>query len=306
MKNIFGISFSDNGMHLVQFRTDAGVSQFIKSSHFPYPFDFRFDSFIKKENFNKLAELVLKEKSSQAFDNLEIDITIPYNFAFVKKVSLPKEIIGDLLRVQIEWELINYLPDDIANYKINLGNEFVFDDYRELIVIAIKRSVIRELNEFALQCEGNLSSLSLNNFAVENYLNRHGLNDHQKNQLIFKVNRYSIETHFMLSGEYYTSFLDNINTLSGHQNKDQKVLEKMVERFKELENLSNQLSAESQRELQVYIYGPSVVDSTFDLLRKNFSIELKRIETDKYPVDVPDGISYVEAIGSVLRNSDDA
>ncbi len=305
MKNIFGISFSDNGMNLAQFRGDAGVSQFIKSSHFPYPFNFRFDSFIKSENFNKLADLILREKGTGALDNLEIDISIPYNFAFVKRVSLPKEITGDLLRVQIEWELNNYLPDDISNYKINLGNEFVFDEYREVIVIAIRRSIISELNNFAHRCEGNLSSVSLNNFAVENYLNRHGLITHEKNQLIFKVNNYSIETHFMLSGEYYSSFLDNINTLSGHQNKDQKILEKMVERFKELENLSNQLSAESQKELQIYIYGPSVVDSTFDLLRKNFSIELKRIETDKYPVDVPNGISDVEAIGSVLRNSDD-
>lgn len=305
MKNIFGISFSDNGMHLAQFRGDAGVSQFIKSSHFPYPFNFRFDSFIKNENFNKLADLILREKGAGVLDNLEIDISIPYNFAFVKRVSLPKEISGDLLRVQIEWELNNYLPDDISNYKINLGNEFVFDEYREIIVIAIKRSIINELNEFAHLCEGNLSSVSLNNFAVENYLNRHGLITHEKNQLIFKVNNYSIETHFMLSGEYYSSFLDNINTLSGHQNRDQKYLKRWLNVLKSWKICPISCQPKVKKNYRYISTAHLSWIRHLTFCGKIFSIELKRIETDKYPVEVPNGNGDIEAIGSVLRNSDD-
>jgi hypothetical protein len=305
MRDIFGISFSNIGIHIVYVSQTDENSKLLFVDTLPYPFTFSYDAFFSKENLNKISTLILKQKADKRINDLELFLSLPINFAFIKRIAVPLDVDGTVLHSQIEWGLRKYLPKDLSEYKIiKTDTEYLYNNYKELVVISIDKSIISKLNEFAVNCGASLKQLVLDNFSIENYLNANNVLDKSTNQLVFRIEKYNIDTHVFINGKYYLSFLDNLNAPSENYTIEEKILELAIERYKQSENLLEQLPFVKQKKLQLFVYGSCLNKKTLKLLTNNFTTKIEELTINKYPDIISNGSSaYIEALGVVLNNT---
>ncbi|MCD4692778.1 MAG: hypothetical protein K8R79_07685, partial [Calditrichales bacterium] len=139
---------------------------------------------------------------------------------------------------------------------------------------------------------------------IENYLKANNVLDKSTNQLVFRIEKYNIDTHVFINGKYYLSFLDNLNTPSENYTIEEKILELAIERYKQSENLLEQLPFVKQKKLQLFVYGSCLNKKALKLLTNNFTTKIEELTINKYPDIISNGSSvYIEALGVVLNNT---
>jgi hypothetical protein len=301
MKSIFGISLADEGMFLTHLLQNQDQKDLLYTGHFDYPFEYRDDLMFDEKNLLKLSDIIVKQKETRQIEELSICFVLPFKFAYLKNIALPKKSNTLIEKSQIEWEMSNYVTGDLSDYKvINTEHMFTYGNYTEIIILAVKKSLIKALLQLSSSCNADLGSIIMNNFALENFLNYYDLCNKEEQQIVFRIGKNSIETHLYFNGKYYSSMNENLNLVSEETDPTQKIIGCIKENYKYFTNLCEQLPDIQKKPIKTMIYGTSVTDELIMKIKRNFSNEFVELNIKNYPEYLTNSQNFIEAFGAIL------
>ncbi len=301
MKSIFGISLADEGLYLSHLLENNDQKELLFTGRFDYPFEYRDDLVFDELKFLKLSDIIQKQKEERQIEDLSIYIVLPYKFAYLKRIALPRKRDLNMERIQIEWDMGSYITGDLSQYKvIKTDHVFPYEQYEESVVLAIKKSLIKVLMQLADSCNAELGAVVLNNFALEKFLQFQKMSGEDSNQLIFRIGKNSIESHFYAGGNYHSSVIDNINLISEEVDPTQKIIGAVKENYKYFTNLGEQLPYLKENPLKMMIYGTNLSAEMYAKVKGNFTAEIPKLEISNYPQYLSNSHSFIEAFGAAL------
>ena len=286
--NQIGISFSESIMHIAY-----SLNGQVKSiTRVPYPFAFSYESLFNEENVTALAEVLKSKINEEQGAELEICVSLPMNYVHIKKIALPTEADSSMIQAQVEWEFKNYLSGDIEQYKIiNTQIEFLYETYREVIFVALKKEILKAISLLAEKSEAVLKKVVPVNYLVEEILTE---DEKKNNALVIKLENTHINSQLFINGKYYHSYLDNAQDKTTET--AQRLFEISKNRFMETENILEQLPFIQDPQLNCYIYGDGLTPPVEKLFKENFTNPvIKLVSTQKEKSD-----SGLEAIQVLL------
>jgi len=294
MNNTFCLSFSDIGFQLLHVISDDNGNSINSNHQFDYPSPVSPDQFFSGEIIAFISNNIYKFKTDNNIENFTLSFALPFNYADIKKVAFPLKSDKAQKRKQIEWELKTTLQGDLKDYKISVLNESNKSSFSSAVVVAIKKALLVKLKYIADENSCGISNVFLNCFALENYILHDNRYNEEKNFAFLKVNRNVLEYHFFSGKQYFLSQIDSLDLIS--RNIEEVVLELTHERYKNISNLFGQTLNESPFEL--YLYGSSLNDEIFHVLKKGLSIPVEYAQIDNFPTN--EDYKYIEAWGSIL------
>jgi len=301
MKSIFGISLADEGMFLTHLLQKNDQKDLLYTGHFDYPFEYRDDLIFDETNLLKLADTIVKQKEERQIEDLSIFFVLPFKFAYLKNIALPNDSSTLIEKSQIEWDMSSYVSGDLSEYKvIDTDHSFTYPNYREIIILAVKKSLIKALLQLASACNADLGSIIMNNFALENFLHFTDLSNENETQIVFRIGKNSIETHCYIGGKYHSSINDNLNLLSEEADPTQKIIGQIKENHKYFNNLCEQLPESQKKPVKSMIYGTHLTPELTAKIKNNFSNEMRELKIEKYPEYLTNSQNFIESFGAVL------
>lgn len=301
MIDIFGLSFSNSAMQIAHTTKNDDKTKLVSVHSFSYPFEFHFDHLFDPDNLNSLAKIILQEKEEKDLSELVLNVSLPLNFAYLKKIALPLDAEHEVTRKQVEWELSHYLPGELSDFKVVMtDSSFTFSSYKEVLFICLNKKIIQNINSIAQLSNTSLSKLIVDSFSVESYLSSNKISNETVNQIVYKVDLLQLITHFFIKGQYYISYLNNINPLKNYKFED-KLIKLAKEHYKNIENICEQLPLVDNKDLQVFAYGNSLTDELLKKMQQNFSCPVEKLPVSNYPdVNGSDMVNYIEALGTCV------
>ena len=240
MINTFSVSFSDNAFQIIHVSNENEQQILHAGNQFAYPNISAIDQLFTSENINFVSDKISSLKEEKKIENLSLVFSIPFNYSIVKKVCFPHESSKEQKKNQIEWELSANLSEPINSFKIMIVNENKSaPNYVEATVIAIDKKIIRMLSEIANDNNAEISRLMLNCFAIENYITEEKSFKTDINYYFLKNAEKYIEHHFYSGKQYLLSYIDPIN---GSRNRDEFIVERSNERYKQVLHLIKKLN----------------------------------------------------------------
>jgi len=306
MKDIFGISLSDIEFQMVHVFAADNLKTIQSLTNYLYLPNTSFNNSLNPENLTHIADIIQKYKTENHVSDVGINFSIPVNLAKTKRIAVPLDADENILFNQIEWELNNYLGNNKADYKIiKTNNEIVFESYKEILIIAIKKDLIENINILTKKINASLNLLSLNIFSVENYLRANDLVEKAENQIIFKVGKYHLDTYLYIGGEYYFSFTDNIHN-DNTDEKNKRILTLTKDRHKKCLNLLDQLPFNTKADIKSFIYGNGLSKTIYELISDNFSEKIKRLPLDQTSDYQNFDSVFIETLGIIYSHSQES
>jgi len=294
MNNTFCLSFSDTAFQLLHIESDDNEKIIKSNHHINYSSPKSPDQIFNSECIAFVSSSINELKEEKGLENFSLSVTLPFNFADIKKVAFPNHSNKEQKRAQIEWELKTTLPGNLKEYKISVLNEFDESSFSSAVVVAIKKELLLKLKKVADETKGQIENVFLNCFALENYILHDNRYADDKNFAFLKVNRNTLEYHFFNAKKYFLSQIDSMDLSS--RNKQEVVLELTHERYKNISNLFGQ--AQNEKTFELYLYGCSMNEEIFSSLKNGLSIPVERARINNFPGQ--DDYKYVEAWGSIL------
>ncbi len=308
MKDIFGISLSDVEFQMVHVFEADNLKTIQSLKNYSFLPNTSFDNSLNPDNLTFISDIIVKYKKENHISDIGLNFAIPVNFAMTKRIAVPLDSTEIVLFDQIEWELNNYLGSSKADYKIiKTNNEVVFDSYKELLIIALKKDLIENINILAKKIGASLNLLSLNIFSVENYLKANDLVNKTENQLIFKVGKYHLDTYLYIEGEYYFSFTDSVHNFNIEDDeKNKKILMLAKDRHKKCQNLLEQMPFKTEPNIQTFIYGNGLNQTNFKLISDNFSEKINKLPLDQTSDFHNFDSAFIETLGIIYSHSQES
>ena len=274
MTHLFAVSFSNKAMHFAhQEQKDLKSVKAIS-----YPFNFKLHGLMDKENLEQLADFIKREKDESNIDEAELSISLPGNYAHIKKVAVPVDASNEILFEQVQWELKSYLSEPVENYKvIKTQLEYDYTEYKEIAVICIPKYVIQKLYNFAESSGASLKELVLDTFSIERYLKSKNSINNKAVQIVFKIEKHQLQVDMFLRGKFYLTFFEVHNDLSENEFNADKIIELSKDRFGYIENHLKKLPFEVPTDRQLYFHGSGLDEKLFESLKKDFSEDSLRL-----------------------------
>lgn len=292
--NTFCLSFSDIGFQLLYVTSDDNKN-IIKSNHqFDYSSPKSPDQIFNSENISFISGKIGQFVTENSIENFSLSFAIPFNFADIKKVAFPLQSDKNLKKKQIEWELNTTLPGVLKDYKISVLNEMDESSFSSAMVVAIKKDLLSQLKQISDANKCSIKNVFLNCFALENYILHDNRFGDDKNFIFLKVNKNILEYHFFGGQQYFSSQIGSLDFSS--RKKEEVILERTHERYKNILNLFEQVLNKNPFEL--YLYGSSLDEEILKALKKGLSIPVEYAKIDNFPT--PEDYKYIEAWGSIL------
>jgi hypothetical protein len=294
MNNTFCLSFSDIAFQLLHVTSDDNGNLINSNHQFDYHSPKSPDQIFNSKNISFISARIGQFAEENEIENFSLSFALPFNFADIKKVAFPLQSDKTLKKKQIEWELKTTLPGELKDYKISVLNELDEQSFSSAMVVAIKKELLIHLKQIADENKSNIKNVFLNCFALENYIlndNRFGDN---KNFAFLKVNKNILEYHFFGGKQYFSSQIDSLDLSS--RKKEEVVLERTYERYKNILNLFEQVLNKNPFEL--FLYGSSLNGDILNVLKKGLSIPVEYAKIDNFPTS--EDYKYIEAWGSIL------
>lgn len=294
MNNTFCLSFSDIGFQLLHLNKQDDGNRLHSAHHFDYSNIKSIDQIISDENILFISKSIHEYINENHISLSSISFVLPFNFAEIKRIILPQNSDKNLKRNQIQWELETTLSGNLKEYKVFILDEMEKDSYNYAIVVAIKKSIINQLQIIAEQNKVDISDVLLNCFSIENYLVSHKKFKAKKNYVFLKVNENYLEHHFFSGDKYLLSQIDLIDLSS--RARDEVIVEIVNERYK---NISNFIDKERiDNPLELFVYGTSLTEETFGALNKGLSSQVNYALVED--LTSTESFKFVEAWGAVL------
>lgn len=298
MNNIFALSFSNSNFHIVHLTQNDDQEELLSLNTYDYPFTFNFDNLFEPEQINAIGNIVNQQKERANIDDLSIMVSLPLNYALQKKIALPVDVEQSVINKQVEWELSHYLPGQLSDFKVIMtDSNFEFSGYKEVLFICIRKNIINNINSLAQISNSILSKLLVENFALENFINKRNIINTQKNQILFNIDSIQLISHFYFAGRYYNSYSENINPLKSNT-FEERILKLTKEQYLSIKNLNEQLPFGEGKELEVFVYGQALTDSLVEKMQENFSCSVEKFNGSDYSkVENMEIAKYIEALG---------
>lgn len=299
MNNIFSLSFSNLNFQIVHLAQNESKSDILSLNTYDYPSGFHFDQLFNTDQISSIAEIIKNQKDKANIDELSIFVSLPLNYSLQKKIALPLNVEQDVLNEQVEWELSHYLPGRLSDFKVIMtDSSFQFNGYKEVLFICVNKKIMDSINLIAQITDGKLRKLSVENFAVENFINKNHLADDNSNQILFNIDKIQMISHFYISGKYYYSYAENINPLKANTFNEQ-IVKMSKENYLAIKNLNEQLPIGKGKKIKVFIYGQALTNSLVNELSNSFSCPIDIVKGAGYTnINADDAAKYVEALGS--------
>jgi len=287
MNNTFGISFSDTAFHLAHVQTDETETRLVSARSFAYPFVFSFETLLEENNLQQLAAIIKSYKDEIGTEPVGLAVSVPVNYGYPKRVAVPIETDAELLGIQAEWELKNYLHGDLSEYKIlKTDNEIGFDTYKEIIFLAIKKEIIQKFFKLSEWCEISLSGLKMDFDSLQNFIKKYHPQAATGNQIVLKADGRFLQTHLYINGNYYYSNLDE--TDGGME----AILKSVIKRIESNQTLLAQLPVNNTDNRAIFLAGTAMVPAVTERLREDLP--------DVFTILKASGDAAIEALGVVI------
>lgn len=296
MQNTFSISFSDSAFQIVHSTQEGENSQFVAYEQNSFDQSVSIDALLKPQTLTKIVDRINQFKQQQSIEEAELVFALPFNYAHVKQVVFPAGTDKKEKRSIIEWEMEAVVHEPIKNYKMSVLNQRVHNEqYTQAMVVAINKTIIKELLTIAEKCNLTLASVVLNCFSLESVLDQANFKNETLNQLFLKVGTRFVEHHFFVDGQYHLSAIDLINS-SESRSFDDLLVESSKERIKQIANQVQQTGKNSQFEM--FVYGDTLLEETVNALKSGLSLPVNYAQAGN-GIKV-DGYKYIEAWGAVI------
>jgi Tfp pilus assembly PilM family ATPase len=295
MNNTFSLSFSDDSFQLLHLTNENSENTLVSSNHYPYPQSISVDEVFNPDNLLSVIDALNSLKVKNNLEEVDLAISVPFNFAKIKKVAYPNKSDKKLKRTQIEWELESVISENIKEFKVSVLKENNNKEYSEALIVAIHKSLIKKLQFVAEESNTGISGIFLNCFSLENYLDQNTAFSPDQNYLFLKIGEKYIEQHFFLGKQYLNSYVDPL-TEQNNRSREEIILELTSERYKQIANLAGQM--ENENIFNLIVYGNSVSNKAVETLKKGLSLSVEYAEISNYSDQ--DGYKYIEAWGSIL------
>ncbi len=304
MQTIFGISFSTLKFYLVQAHIENGQYRFDTARPFSYPFQFSFDHLFDMAHIKQIATLIKDQNGINWEQGEQLAITIPFNYATLKKVALPNDMDEALKRYQVKWNLENALTHPLDQYKIiETDAVFHYPTYSEHIFICIPQKVIKSLAHFSELLQIPIRNVILSGYAVSNILHHLKKFDNHGNQLILNLDRFAINTHLLINAAYYNSYIDKVGGIERKTLDSERLAGVIIDRYHYIQNFVQEVPLKKSDTMEVFIYGEGLSGELFKDLMNTTNFDLKPLNTKPFlGNDTLLGVSSsgIEAIGAIL------
>lgn len=311
MNSHLGLAFSVENISYAQFIRDHQELVLNHIGIIPYPFKYDEREFFKEINISKLAYSFNEELKKIQIEPHSVSISIESNLAKLKRITLPPNLDEKGEFEHINWDLTQSLSLPLNEYVYHIApNHFEYDSVYDTLVIAIQKKIIEFFKQFADLVKIKLDNLSIHSLAAEVALR----NSFGKNAdgllVLFKISNERLETIFIWKGNYFSSEYELVQTSNTSFTFNEIILDRIKLKIKQIENLFEQFGRESTRVSQLFLYGESVNESIVELINKNISIPINRLNpfeniklSDSFQsnkIQDTESTKYVECIGVAL------
>jgi len=278
MNNSIGLAFSVENISYAHFIRDQENLILDHIGFINYPFIYDERELFKNDTVSRLTFLV-----SEYFKNLEIEmynisISIESNLAKLKRITLPPNLDERGEFEHINWDLSQGLCLPLNEYVYHVApNHFEFNSIYDTLVIAIQKRVINFFKSFSESAKIKLDNLSVHSLSAELALRNALGNRIEGLMVLFKISQNRLETIYLWNGNYFSSEYEVIKANDFSNNFNEVFLDRIKLKIKQIENLFEQYRRDSSRVEQVYLYGRMVTESIMDLIQKNISIPVNRL-----------------------------
>lgn len=296
-----GISFSNSALYVAHHSQENNGLKLVSMDIIPYPFDFKYDHFFTTNHIDSIAQLLLEFKNKKNLKKVFLYVSLPINYVVLKKIALPSEASEDIVADQVEWELSHYLPGQLSDFKvIKTNSAFSYSDYEEVLFVCLHKQIIKGINQFAQVSQCQLKKLIVDNFALEDYLQKNVDLSESQTQMVFKIESLQMISHFFIKGRYYISYVNNIFPLKNYQYED-KLIKLLKDHHISIEKLIQQMSLSESDALALYAYGDALSDEIMNRLQQNISSSITRLPATNYPgFDVKAVGKCIEAVAACI------
>ena len=310
MENHTGLAFTSDAIALSNFQVESGNRVLTHLDNIAYPFQYEENIFFLEDNIVRLANLILNHFQTLHIEPSSVSVSIESNLSLVKKIEIPNGLDEKEEAQHIEWDLKHSLISPIDKYLyLKTTNSYDKNTHREVMVIALRKSIIDFFKSFVDFSKVKLNNISTNSLATELCF-QNSIKDHQDNiNLLFRINSDRVESLCMLDNKLYTSNYEKIKSVSTRSNEE-ILLEKISNYKKKIENYFEQIINSTQKINHIYLYGMDIKESFISLLSKNMSTNISilnpleninlaenLVTSENKPIEKS---GYVESIGITL------
>lgn len=277
----------------------------------PYPFYYKESDFIDEDKIPQLAQHIKSNINLTPSDHYDISISIESNLAIVKRIAFPENFNQAEEKEHIAWDLAQSIIEPIDHYSFfKTVNYFDFENYRDYLIIAIRKKVMRFFYGLCDHMNMSLVDLSINQLLPELIL-RNAVDNKQEGLIgIFKIGKTRLESTFIWNGNYYSSEYERITNTAKDVGASESHLTGIKNKIKRMENLFEQLTRNPTTINHIFLYGDNIDNRFIQMLQKNISVVAFRLnpfqnidKSERLQNTLPseeEATRYVESIGIVL------
>lgn len=272
----FALSFANDFFQLVTARiNELKQTEIVSMQSLPYPFAFEYKTLFNPENLALLAGQLEQQKTENKIEELDLSVAIPLNYSFVKRVAIPLDSDDRLVFNQTRWDLNEYLPGQVDDYKIiKTEREYIYSNYKEWQFICIPKTVLNNLIDFAAKAGANLKKVLLDHSAFDNYLSSRQLTENNINRLVVNVDRLNLYTHLFIDNGYFLSFMDTLSADKQDAERFEEIGLLLAAHFEESREKIEQLPFVAHPDLHIFLSGVALSDHLVEHLKDKVKTDL--------------------------------
>jgi Tfp pilus assembly PilM family ATPase len=311
MSSHLGLAFSVENISYAHFIRDYQKFILNHIGAISYPFDYDEREFFKAENLARLSHLIQESLTGSQIEAPSVSISIESNLAKLKRITLPPNLDEKGEMEHINWDLTQSLSLPISEYVYHIApNHFEYNSIYDTLVVAIQKKIIEFFVKFTKHLNIKLTNLSVHSLAAEMALRNATADNLEGLIVLFKISLQRLETIFIWNGNYFSSEYDLIQTTNSTYSFNEIALDRIKLKIKQIENLFQQFGRESAQVNQIFLYGENITESIVDLISKNISVPVNRLNptvnltfSEDFQNKAPEEAElsrYVECIGIAL------
>ncbi|MBD3224843.1 MAG: hypothetical protein GF313_08945 [Caldithrix sp.] len=281
MDHLLGISFSQKSLNIVsgEGASSSGPGA-VFCKQFIYPFKFYYDTLFETTSIKSMVKLI---RDSLNTDNPQIVIAVPNNYAVLKRVAIPDNSDVQLIKAQVKWELENTLSEPIENYKvIDYGKTYDYESYKERMFVCLHKTIMRQIMSMVNLLGGQLQSLILNGFAVENILEKVWQPKQITNALYTKVDTHTITHHLYINRAYYQTFIDKIKHEKKINAAVDKIADVILKRVKYVQAVVGEIPITKSSDLTYFLASAVYNSELLSYMNKNAPFNYEELEPGQF------------------------
>jgi len=275
---IQSISFQENKISWIQASINNSKINITRVTESLLPFVINFDNIQKPSTSLQIANHLTTLASSHGITLTNVRFLLSAKFMIVKKVLLDPSIPKDQIKEFVRAEYSQVLTEPCDNYIIYLPEyKGEINGLKETLTIALKKDLFNFFKKIAEEAKFPLSQMSVNCFAVDDFLKRL-FPDQIGQRLLVNFTERGYELIISDEKEFlnflykpYSKTLQPIEQLD--DDEALSIFDTVLEEIQSPGNVDHPLYSISQ----IYLYGNYFKREWFEILESQFSIPVQML-----------------------------